>query len=41
MARKLLLGQLRVQEINHRDGRVSYTIVRSGGAVANRRTGSW
>ncbi|NBE51991.1 tyrosine-type recombinase/integrase [Streptomyces boluensis] len=36
MARKLLLGQLRVQEINHRDGRVSYTIVQAGGAVHTR-----
>ncbi|MDT0453798.1 hypothetical protein [Streptomyces hesseae] len=33
MARRLLLGQLRVQEVYHRDGRVSYTIVQPGGAV--------
>ncbi|MFE2940754.1 tyrosine-type recombinase/integrase [Streptomyces sp. NPDC059255] len=33
MARKLLLGQMRVQEIHHRDGRLSYTIVQPGGPL--------
>ncbi|RLU80134.1 hypothetical protein CTZ27_35365 [Streptomyces griseocarneus] len=33
MARKLMLGQLRVQQVYHRDGRVSYTIVQPGGVV--------
>lgn len=33
MARRLLLGQPRVQEIYHRDGRWSYTVVQPGGAV--------
>ncbi|MFF5969935.1 tyrosine-type recombinase/integrase [Streptomyces sp. NPDC012769] len=39
MARKLLLGQLRVQEISHRDGRVSYTILQPGGSILDRADG--
>ncbi|MFF3959864.1 hypothetical protein ACFYY1_42935 [Streptomyces sp. NPDC001890] len=33
MARRLSIGQLRVQEIIHRDGRRSYTIVQPAGGV--------
>lgn len=33
MARRLSIGQLRVQEVRHRDGRRSYTIVDASGAV--------
>ncbi|WP_232109733.1 tyrosine-type recombinase/integrase [Streptomyces buecherae] len=33
MARKLVMGQLRVQEVRHRDGRISYTIVGANGDV--------
>ncbi|WP_279626770.1 hypothetical protein [Streptomyces flavidovirens] len=41
MARKLLLGQMRVQEISHRDDRVSYTIVQPGGSVLDPADPSW